>query len=292
MVLWGGFLLATPLQERARRAEKMLGNCKWQEAVAAYSAILEEVSDGDRESLEFAYWIHRERAFAAFFLENREMTFFDITAMRAILKDYGCEEEVIREYYDILSLAQKAKNFCKEFESKRGDPALCYDRFRCARDESYFRTVNNQAAVAKMGAEKRAKELYYPGLVYDQEEMESVVRSIDMQDFELGERLKNFLREYGRGVKVLKADPVGWRACLAYFYVAGGEGTKVLEFIKKEGNGLWEEAESMQVSSLLVREMEQMNWDASYLRCIQKGIYPQVVNCQNYALKSDINKSF
>lgn len=63
-------LLANTLEDRACRAEILLGDFQLQEALAEYSSILDELELTNIPSLQFAYWLHRERGYTAFLLND------------------------------------------------------------------------------------------------------------------------------------------------------------------------------------------------------------------------------
>ncbi len=57
----------------AKKAQNLLSHFEIEEAFSHYSAIVNLLDVHDKESLEFAYWIHRERGFCAYFLGLEEV---------------------------------------------------------------------------------------------------------------------------------------------------------------------------------------------------------------------------
>src|SRR3990167_5919155 len=101
-------LFAETLKERAKCAEELLGEYKLDDAFIKYTSILNDLKINDKPSLEFAYWIYRERSFAAFLMDDLATMQSDVQKMKEILiqlcffPEYGMEE-----YWYAIDLARK-----------------------------------------------------------------------------------------------------------------------------------------------------------------------------------------
>lgn len=83
------------------------------------------------------------------------------------------------EYYYALDCARQAKELYSTYHAphlmpigirswcrdKWTDFIVGCDKFKRSIDEAYFRVSHNKERLEQMQAEKKAKELYYPGLV-------------------------------------------------------------------------------------------------------------------------------
>ena len=208
--------------------------------------------------------------------------------------DYGMDE-----YYYAIELARKAKDFLKSYSpppgsslsisswfQKRWDNVkVSSERFRTFADESYCRIVHNEDRLEQIHAQKQAQELYYCHLKYSREEMDRLARSIQAKDLELWQDIKKFA--YDRGfelsidaillastIKAAKEGNMGlsWASLMG----VGGQTTKLLNDIRKEGGPLWNKYEALQNERGKLTRMNLDNREASYIKCILEKKTPKL----------------
>lgn len=103
-------LFAGSLQERAKHAEELLGEFILDEAFDDYTSILNELQIDDKPSLEFVYWIYRERSFTAFLKDDLAIMQSDVQRMKDILVQLGFSSEYgTKEYWYAIDLAKRGK---------------------------------------------------------------------------------------------------------------------------------------------------------------------------------------
>ncbi len=296
-------LLGSPLEERAKHAEILLGQFYLDEAFKEYTSILKEIpnySFCEKSDLEFAYWIHRERSYAAFLMDNLATMQTDIEKMQEILifldfsPDYGMDE-----YYYAIKLAQKAKDYLKDyyrqpnlafsigswFQKSWNSIKVGSEKFRAFTDESYCRIVHNEDRLEQIYAQKRAQELYYSHLKYSQIEMDHLARTIQKKDIALWQDLSCFFREHSGhltftasslAASILSAEMGNASGAWAAFLACGPPAWEIMNCIRKEGGPIWDKYESLQNDRGRLTRMNLQNREASYVKCILENKTPQI----------------
>jgi hypothetical protein len=289
-------IFANPLAERAKEAENLLLDYQLPEAMIAYTNILEEIDLNDKVSLEIAYWIFRERSFAAYLLGDVSTTLSDIENMKMILTTLGHPESTMEEYYYALDLARKAKESFSEYNDAYfmscgfgswcrdswNNVKLGFEKTRSFLDESLARVTFNEDRLEQLLAQKRAREYYYPYSAYSQEEIEFLAQSIQQKDLQFGQDLREFLwkNKYqlsaaGAGViATIVASEISPKGGAVLGLSLFSQSYEFQALVQEKCAPLWGRYMDLQRDHSLLIQMDMENREASYTKCVLNNISP------------------